>query len=108
MPEGSAARTAAGSSRSITEVRPASGRLLRLVDQHDGDVVANRVPIPARAHAHDDLVVLVVLHIASAVRARQDVQEFLVDAHAASPLIPPSPSAVFSSHSSFVLASAFS
>src|SRR5207247_1849225 len=78
------------------------------VDQHHGDAVPHRVPVPALADAHDHLLVLVVLHVAPAVRARQDVEQLLVHAHDSSPLITRRTSAVLSSSSSFVRASTFS
>jgi hypothetical protein len=50
--------------------------LLRLIDEHDGDTVADRVPSPARVA--DDHLVLDVDR-GRAGRTSQDVQELLVD-----------------------------
>src|SRR5438876_11750001 len=59
--------------------------LLGLVDQHDGDrdpaFVADRIDVPALADARDDLLLLPVLDLATAVRADQDVEQLLVERH---------------------------
>src|SRR5439155_2560108 len=86
-------------------------RLLDLVDQHHGDVVANRVSI-ATGPANDHLLGLQVVDLSPIVRADEDRQQLGVDGHhgsfRVSPLIRLSSIAVFSSRSSGVRASTFS
>src|SRR2546421_4578187 len=78
MPSGPAALAPAGARRAC----PRGSRLqrLRLVHQHDGDVVLDPVHQPARL-ANDLLLLFAELELALALRAGEDLLELLRDGH---------------------------
>src|SRR2546423_7516886 len=78
MPSGPAALAPAGARRAS----PRASRLqrLRLVHQHDGDVVLDPVHQPARL-ANDLLLLFAELELALALRAGEDLLELLRDGH---------------------------
>src|SRR2546430_8508283 len=78
MPSGPAALAPAGARRAP----PRAARLqrLRLVHQHDGDVVVDPVHQPARL-ANDLLLLFAELELALALRAGEDLLELLRDGH---------------------------
>src|SRR5687768_10496126 len=98
IPDGSSDSMRDASSRTLTSVGgwveygrlpTFSGRLLRFVDQHDGDVVPHRIDVTALARAVDLLFRFAVLDRPSAVGEDQDIEELLVDGHRS-----PSPSRI--------------
>src|SRR5206468_304705 len=96
------ARTTSCASRTTSAGPPRRTRLLspalRFVDEHDRDVVPDRIREPAvLCGAHEELgpPATLLLDRLLALRTRQDLEQFFVDRHRYSPLISATSASVF-------------